>query len=102
MPAYEFCCRHDINHGCGYTFEIICSMSEIADKRPECPKCGREDSVFREWAAIQISPPIMTLGGLADKNAERMTEDHKNYLKEQQKTKKTGPKITPRYRKKDE
>lgn len=74
---YDFTC--DSDGGCGHTFEVESSMSEISSLQPECPACGNKKHVYREFGSIIVSIPH-TLGSLAEKNSRKMSNDHKNHL----------------------
>ena len=75
---YDFECYEE-DGGCGSQFEISCKMDEIVGLKPKCPSCEKNNAVSRLYGGIVISAPH-TLGSLADKNASKMSEDHKAFL----------------------
>ena len=97
MPLYPFECLTGQDYlGCGAVFDITCTMSEISTIKPECPKCGQVDSVFRVWHGYDAAPyHETTLGSLADRNAAKLSDDEKLYLKEKYRTKKEVEKLKP-------
>lgn len=78
---YSFYCFAD-EGGCNYPFTIISTMDKISNLKPKCPNCGKTRSVFRDFAADTIhgNAGTKTLGMLAEKNANRMSEDEKKAL----------------------
>ncbi len=77
---YEFECDGD-DGGCGSQFEITCSMSEITGLKPKCPNCQKNKAVFRLFTGILVST-TRTVGGLVDKNTDKLSDDYKHHLKE--------------------
>lgn len=79
MPQYKYIC--DTNQkGCGHTIEFECLMSELGDSKPKsCPKCHKRKSLKPVFFSPTISVP-KTLGGLADKNHAKMSDDEKHHI----------------------
>tara|TARA_R100000306_G_C4360489_1_gene134990 strand:- start:831 stop:1238 length:408 start_codon:yes stop_codon:yes gene_type:complete len=82
MPSYIFTCYED-EKGCGHTFDILATMDEAPSLKPTCPNCHKRKSVARNYelqnVVVYDSSPT-TLGSLADRNSERMSDDQKNHL----------------------
>lgn len=58
-------------------------MAEISDIKPTCPSCRKRKSVGRNFAAQNVSVRDVTpttLGTLADRNTNRMSEDEQAHL----------------------
>lgn len=83
MPIYGFLCEN-----CEKEFDIFCYMNEILDIKPICPTC-KQENVHRVFNSVYIfdSSP-RTVGAQADRNTERMSEDHKHHINAKNKTKK--------------
>lgn len=82
IRVYTFQCYEE-NGGCGKIFETTSTKEEISSLKPTCPNCRKRKSVFRNYRcdlAIYVSDP-KTLGMLAEKNTETMSDDEKNRLK---------------------
>ena len=84
MPAYTFFCD-----SCQKRFEIICSIKEYTDKKP-CEFCNSKKSTYRlyveDLASLNTSVnkadnELKTVGDLAKRNTDRMSDDEKNHLK---------------------
>lgn len=82
MPTYTFSCEK-----CEQIFEIYCSYSEYTDKQ-KCPACkSKKTSRLYSFDLGTLSASIKkadselkTLGDLAMRNTERMTDDQKTEL----------------------
>lgn len=85
MPQYSFVCCQE-SGGCGHTFEKYAKISDyekqILNKRHKCPSCHKIKPVRRE-----LTPPLYvgdsspkTVGALADRNTDRMSDDHRESL----------------------
>lgn len=89
MPTYSFLCED-----CTNAFEINCFISDYDGvvKGMECPSCSSKN-VYRDYSTDKVSGQIkvQTLGMMAQKNSERMTDEqkaalnfeHKKYLYEE-------------------
>jgi putative FmdB family regulatory protein len=73
LPIYIFNCEN-----CESQFEIKATMDSIVGLKPSCPEC-RKKNVYRDYSGTIVSIP-KTLGSLAEKNASKMSEDHKTAL----------------------
>lgn len=82
MPEYSFCCDK-----CKYKFSIYCSISKYSDKQ-KCPQC-KSTKTYREYTTDLVSlascikkadSELKTLGDLANRNSDRMSDDHKQSL----------------------
>lgn len=75
MATYVFECED-----CAGVFEITARMGE-APSRPTCVKCN-SSKTGRNFALENkmFIPPASTLGSLADKNATKLSEDHKAHI----------------------
>jgi len=84
MPAYTFFCN-----SCNNQYEIVCSIREYHDKIP-CEKCGSvnvnrmygEDIPTQNTSVKKSDSELKTVGDLAKRNTDRMSNDHKEYLKQ--------------------
>lgn len=83
MPAYTFLCDK-----CNNRFEIVCSIREYADTQT-CNKCKSTKHVHRcyieDVATLNTSVKksdneLKTVGDLANRNRDRMSEDQKAEL----------------------
>lgn len=82
MPTYTFACDN-----CEQVFEIFCSFSEYTDKQ-KCPACkskktNRLYSCDLNTVSASVKKgdnELKTLGDLAKRNAERMSDDQKAEL----------------------
>lgn len=78
MPTYTFKCDEDT--GCGHIWEFTCLMSELDEKRPKsCPQCKKRKSIHQVFGDVTVSLP-KTLGSLAERNTNRMSEDERTHL----------------------
>jgi len=84
MPIYTFECYEE-DGGCGQIFDISCGMNEISTlPKPLCPNCNNNIAVSRNFNSdvyVFDSSP-RTVGALAERNTNRMSEDQRNALNE--------------------
>jgi len=82
MPEYTFVCEE-----CESFFTVVCSISQYTDKQ-QCEKC-KSDKVYRSYqhdlanmsgSVIKSDSELKTLGDLANRNRDRMSDDHKQAL----------------------
>jgi len=82
MPLYTFECYSE-DGGCGQIFDISCGMNEISTlPKPLCPNCNDNWSVSRNFnSSIYVfdSSP-RTVGALAERNTNKISEDQKIML----------------------
>jgi putative FmdB family regulatory protein len=80
MPAYTFICEK-----CNYKFEIISSIKNYSDKQM-CDKCSSSKNVVRCYledvatlnANVKKSDTeLKTVGDLANRNRDRLSDDQK-------------------------
>lgn len=85
MPIYTFYC-----HTCKKRFEIVSSISDYSDIQ-KCQHCRKSKDVVRCYiddvatlnASVKKSDSeLKTLGDLANRNRDKMSEDHKASLYE--------------------
>lgn len=78
MPNYIFQCYEE-KDGCGFLFEITESMYKIAEIKPTCPSCKKRKTVGRNFTMENINffEEDKTIGRLAEKNQDRLSNDHK-------------------------
>lgn len=81
MPEYSYKCDK-----CNLTFSLVCSMREYRETH-SCEKCGSnccrdylEDLSTLNTSVKLGDNELKTLGHLAHRNTERMSEDQKNEL----------------------
>lgn len=82
MPSYTYQCDSCVDY-----FEIVCSIKDYKSK-VKCPKCGSSDtyrSYIDDLGSLNCSVKkadceLKTLGDLANRNRDRMSEDQKNSL----------------------
>jgi putative FmdB family regulatory protein len=83
MPAYTFAC-----HKCKKKFEIVCSISKYSEVQ-NCPYCNSPDRVDRcyidDVASLSASvkksdSELKTIGDIANRNRDRLSDDEKNAL----------------------
>lgn len=81
MPEYSYRCEI-----CQTTFSIVCSMREYNENHL-CDKCG--SNCYRDYiedlstlnTAVKLGDSeLKTLGHLAQRNTEKMSEDQRNEL----------------------
>jgi putative FmdB family regulatory protein len=81
MPTYSYYCKR-----CDILHEIFSSISEYTDtiKCDQCQtKCSRsyiDDMLTLNSYVKKTDSELKTLGDLANRNRDRMSEDHKNHL----------------------
>lgn len=82
MPLYTFqCCS------CQHIFEILVSYSEYEKIKPICSKC-KSKNIGRLYSqdlqnivgSVIKSDSDLKLGDLANRNRDRMSDDHKRHL----------------------
>lgn len=85
MPVYTFICEK-----CNNIFEIVCSISSYSDKQ-KCDKCKSKEYVIRHYqedinslcASVKKNDSeLKTLGDIANRNRDRMSDDQKQALYE--------------------
>ena len=82
MPLYSYICND-----CDDFFEIVCSYKDYDKNKKQCPACS-SFNVIRDIndicslnASIKKSDnELKTIGDLAKRNSERMSEDQKEHL----------------------
>ena len=76
MPQYTFLCK-----SCQETFEIVQSMSKYTGKAP-CPKCKKQSKTrdYLKDKTFGFMAQPTTVGGLADRHADKMSTDQKESL----------------------
>ena len=82
MPNYIYGCD-----SCGQTFELFAYIKDY-NPTPACPNCRRKShrlyhiDVLTQSASVKKSDSeLKTLGDLADRNRDRMSNDQKEALK---------------------
>lgn len=85
MPTYTFLCDKD-KDGCGFDFEKTISFKDfdtkVKKKRITCPKCKKRKPVINViHVPLHVGITGRTLGAVADRNGETMSEDHKQALR---------------------
>lgn len=75
MPAYLYKCT------CGEEFEVIKPMA-LSSEKERCPAC-KSTETYRDYAKEKKSAFVaQTVGMLADRNADRLSDDEKRHLQE--------------------
>lgn len=82
MPTYSYCCNT-----CKHNFELFFYIKEYNDK-PKCLKCNSSNTyrrymedVLSQSASVKKSDSeLKTIGDLAKRNSDRMSEDEKIHL----------------------
>lgn len=83
MPAYTFFCEK-----CNKKYEVVCSIKDYHDKLP-CQLCQSNTAVYRMYiedvstlnASVKKSDSeLKTVGDLAKRNTDRMSDDEKRHL----------------------
>ena len=82
MPEYTFICDD-----CGEIFSIVCSIPEYTDKQ-SCTLCQssntnryyQQDLANMRGSVIKADSELKTIGDLANRNRDKMSEDHKQSL----------------------
>lgn len=85
MPIYRFECDN-----CHSGFEISRLMHDL-EKHPKCPTCNSLET-YQDFSSIYVcdgSPS--TVGGLAERNTARMSEDEKHHINEKNNAYKKQP-----------
>lgn len=83
MPAYTFFCNK-----CNSRYEIVCSIKDYHDKIP-CTECSSknvhrmyvEDVATQNTSIKKLDSELKTVGDLAKRNTDRMSNDEKEYLR---------------------
>lgn len=79
MPTYSYNCTE-----CKYDFELFFYIRDYTDK-PACPKCKNKKThrlIVKDASTLNASvkksdSELKTIGDLANRNRDRMTEDQK-------------------------
>lgn len=82
MPTYTFECTIE-NDGCGYSWETFLLMSDYHPNNfPECPSCGQKEATRRNFEADlpRAKVETLTVGALAEKNSDRLSQDEKDAI----------------------
>lgn len=82
MPTYSYQCS-----SCSSCFELICSIKDYKE-HPKCPTCLSKETARRysvDLSSLNTSIKksdceLKTLGDLAKRNSDRMSDDHKQDL----------------------
>jgi len=86
MPEYTFYCDKE-NNGCGHKFTIFMYMCEYSETQ-QCPQCHKVQPVKRSLSddlagmthSVIKGDDQITLGQLAERNRDRLSDDEKAYL----------------------
>jgi putative FmdB family regulatory protein len=74
MPEYGYQCSK-----CAHYFSLVKPMSQAGDKE-KCPEC--KGKAHREYSGTKVAVSIpKTLGYFMARNAEKMSEDEKQHIK---------------------
>ena len=91
MPTYSFKCFEE-DGGCGHSFEVVMSMSEYKD-RQKCPACRKVKGVHRDYTNDPINAQVIlgdseikTVGHLAGRNRDKMSDEEKTLIKQKSTT----------------
>lgn len=84
MPTYSYCCS-----SCDSQFELFMYIKDYTDK-PKCPVCKSkntarnyiDDLLTLNASVKKTDSELKTLGDLANRNRDRMSEDQKQALHE--------------------
>lgn len=80
----EYCFRcFASDGGCDHRFQISCDRNEISGKKPTCPVCRKRKTVHRDYGSESIMAKEhapRTIGALADKNSEKLSDEQKSIL----------------------
>ena len=84
MPAYTFFCN-----SCNKKYEVVCSIREYNDSIP-CEYCSSnnvhrlyiEDARSISTSIKKMDSELKTVGDLAKRNTDRMSDDQKEYLRQ--------------------
>lgn len=82
MPTYSYCCNT-----CKHNFELFFYIKNYNDK-PKCLKCNSsntyrryiEDVLSQSTSVKKSDSELKTIGDLAKRNSDRMSEDEKIHL----------------------
>lgn len=82
MPTYSYICN-----GCDNTFELFSLIKDYSE-HPKCPYCKKSQTVSRDYNDLKTlassvkkaDSELKTLGDLANRNRDRMSEDQKTEL----------------------
>lgn len=86
MPTYSFFCDD-----CKEKFELYLSVHQYDSSKKICPLCNkgkkvsrlyREDLLSLNTSVRKSDNELRTIGDLANRNRDKMSEDHKTHLKE--------------------
>ena len=87
MPTYSFKCFPE-DGGCGHEFEVVMSPSTYTSEQ-SCPLCRKKSCVYRNYvedgveAQVRLSDSeIKTVGHLAGRNTEKMTDEQRERLED--------------------
>lgn len=84
MPTYSFFCE-----GCKKKFELYLSLHQYDKFKKICPCCNKDKKVIRLYSEDLLSlstsirkndSELKTIGDLANRNRDKMSEDHKAHL----------------------
>lgn len=84
MPTYSFFCDD-----CELKFELYLSISQYDKSKKLCPTCNKDKKVTRLYSEDLTSlntsikksdSELKTIGDLANRNRDKMSDDHKAYL----------------------
>ena len=87
MPAYDYACE-----ACGYQFEAIHGVWDKEIDKPKilCDECGGICKIMIR-AVHTVHMTEQTLGSLADRKADRLSDDERQHLAAKHETRKVGP-----------
>ena len=90
MPTYSFKCFDD-EGGCGHEFEVIMSPATYTSRQP-CPACRKRRHVHRHYEVDEVESQvkladseIKTVGHLAGRNRDNMSDEQLNQIKQKEK-----------------
>ncbi len=84
MPTYSFFCD-----GCKEKFELYLSLQQYDKSKKICPSCNKDKKVSRLYVEDLLTlntsikksdSELKTIGDLANRNRDKMSEDHKAHL----------------------
>lgn len=84
MPTYSFFCD-----GCQEKFELYLSIQQYDTAQKKCPVCKKDKKVSRLYqedlstlntAVKKSDNELKTIGDIANRNRDRMSDDQKQYL----------------------
>lgn len=84
MPTYTFLCED-----CGNKFELFFSIKDYTEK-PKCSRCGKkktcrsyqDDLLCVTGSVIKSDSELKTIGDLANRNRDKLSDDRKKELYE--------------------